>query len=165
MIYAICNLNVVSWGTREVVQTPTEQKSAEEQKKAAELEKLKTEKSSRGYLAAMYDFFGLASTGANSETTSCFVRNCSCCCPPQGGGADAAIQLQIVNELRHVKRIVKFNNKRLEYMGLSTTPDCYESDSNTDAETTGTGAEPVVANGQERSTGRLNRLKQDQFRF
>jgi len=71
MIYAICNLHVVSWGTREVKQTPTEKKIEDEMK--AEVEQKK--KGNK-----MKKMAGIISMGSGDEEKDGCTMSCGTCC-------------------------------------------------------------------------------------
>jgi len=116
MIYAVCNLNNVSWGTREVKPTPTELSAEQAKQTAQELENLKADKSVSGYLTAMYDFFGFQSKGSNGSEVGCCQRTFGCCCPPPqtSTAADQALSVQLIGEVRSVKNLVKRYNRRVK---------------------------------------------------
>ena len=114
MIYAVCNLNNVSWGTREVKPTPTELNSEEEKRKTEELEKLKEDKMARGYLAGLYDFFGFQSKGTDGNQVGCWQRMfAGCCGQPESKAAKLALTVKLFDEVRSVKDLVKKYNRRV----------------------------------------------------
>lgn len=113
MIYAMCNLNNVSWGTREVKQTPTEQEAAEDKTKKEELQKLEEQKNAGGYVKALYEFFGIGAKKSDKGASGCCQRQCSCCCDHKdlNSAADKVIHIKLVEELGSLKSIVKHNAK------------------------------------------------------
>jgi hypothetical protein len=112
MIYAVCNLNNVSWGTREVKQTPSEEKAEEFKKQTEELQMLKDQKTANGSIATLYQFFGLGSKKTNKATGACCQRQCACCYSEDlNSAADEAIRIKLVEDVESLKNVVKRNEK------------------------------------------------------
>jgi len=93
MIYSVCNLNNVSWGTREDKPTQTAEQLEEAKKQE---EAMKKEKEKLGLTGKIYGFFGFQSAGSQKE--SCWKKNCGCCCPDR-----SAVDYQLGSELAEVK--------------------------------------------------------------
>jgi len=91
MIYAMCNLNLVSWGTREVKVTPTEKQMQEE--KQAEIENKKNEE-----LKKQGKFVSVAKTdeGKDGWTMSCGTCCSYICCPHKVNKDEQILSLNVI---------------------------------------------------------------------
>jgi len=110
MIYSICNLHVVSWGTREVKQTATEKKEEEEKKEQKRLEEEAKKQQKKGPAAGLLGKF----TGDKNEHEGWTLRCGDCfsyvCCPRHRSEDEKVIELKLVlAELQKLERSMEQN--------------------------------------------------------
>jgi len=104
MIYAMCNLHVVSWGTREVKQTPTEKQMQEE--KQAEIEN----KKNKGLINKVGGFMSLAKRDEEKDgwTMSCGTCCSYICCPHKVNNEERVVELKLIlSEMKHIESNMK----------------------------------------------------------
>nr|AKZ08595.1 chitin synthase B [Helicoverpa armigera] len=103
IIYSLCNLNNVSWGTREVVQKKTAKEMEQERKEAEEAKKKMDEKS-------IQKWFGKSDeTSGSLEMSVAGLFKCMCCTNPKDHKEDLHL-LQIATAIEKI-------DKRLEALG------------------------------------------------
>ncbi|CAH0404859.1 unnamed protein product [Chilo suppressalis] len=103
IIYSLCNLNNVSWGTREVVQKKTLKEMEQEKKEAEEAKKKMETQSVLRWLGKSDETEGSMECGVSG------LFRCMCCTNPKDHKEDLHL-LQIVNSIEKIE-------KKLEAMG------------------------------------------------
>ena len=98
MIYSMCNLHVVSWGTREVKQTPTEKQMEEQKKEMAELKRLEEEKKKNGVTGMMSSMFMPNRNSKDEEGWSIGCGDCFrfTCCPREVNTQERIMELKLI---------------------------------------------------------------------
>ena len=100
MIYSMCNIHVVSWGTREVKQTPTEKQMEEQRKEMAELKRLEEEKKKKGDASAFLPsmLMPIRDPSKDEEGWSFGCGGCfKCtCCPHEVSHNEKVVELKLI---------------------------------------------------------------------
>jgi len=129
MIYAMCNLHVVSWGTREVKKSPAEiqrEQMAAELKKAEEVTKSSKSGGTAGKLQSYFAGKHLAGAGDDGWKMQCGSCCKMVCCLPETSSTQKEVEYKlIVEKMNSVEKTMSELGQRL-YDRLDDLDDMYD---------------------------------------